>query len=70
MDVQIINGRRFFNGTPLIPSDSLEAWWFEEIDQVAVMAWFRRRWSDSIFWCIGYLLAIFIGQVNRTGSTA
>ena len=67
MEVQLINGTYFVDGVRLIPEKvilDLELPFERSVDQYAVKEWFNRRWSDSIYWCIGYLVVIFVGQVK------
>lgn len=67
MEVQIINGSRYINGIPQVPPQSVFSLPIEyTFNQHEMVEWFKRRWTDSIYWCIGYLLAIYIGQVNKS----
>lgn len=64
MERQVINGTRYINGVQLVPDVSFSLPFEDTFDGDAMVKWFQQRWTDSILWCAGYLLAIYVGQVN------
>lgn len=67
---EFVKGVQHLNGVPKVQTaPSLIPFMFpieHRFDQHAMLEWFERNWTDSIFYCAGYLLAIYVGRVNKS----
>ena len=65
--MKVVNGSGF-SGVPSVPGYLFELPFERSIDFNAATAWWQVNWIQSIYWSVGYLLAIYVGRVSKVYS--